>query len=269
MLGREVAAACEAAGHDTIRTSRARREGWLAFDVERDDIATVIADADLVVNCAAVLAADAARDPVLAHTVNARFPRRLAAAGARTVHISTDAVFSDDAGRCFEDDPPNADDPYGASKREGEPDAANAITIRCSFVGLDPQRRRGLVEWLLATDTGAEVDGFVDQAWNGLVSTQVARVCVALADTKTFKNARTEARVHHLFEDPTLTKHELVEQVVAAFALPLTVLPSTSGRAMSRVLGTRYHVLREHLESGPGRAASLAQLAQRRHSADG
>jgi dTDP-4-dehydrorhamnose reductase len=269
MLGREVATALAAAGHVVVPTSRRRREGWLTFDARQDDAAWVAEDADLVVNCAAMLAADADRDQEETYAVNAAFPPRLAASGVRLVHISTDAVFRDDAERCFEDDSPDADDTYGASKLAGEPNAPTALTIRCSFVGRDPERARGLVEWLRAAPPHSHVAGFVDQVWNGVVANQVARVCTALADDSVFARARAEGPVHHLFEDPVWTKHELVEQVVAAFALPLTVDARPSGRPVTRVLGTRHSVLVEHLQSGPGRAVSLARLAQRRHSADG
>jgi len=269
MLGREVAADLAASGHQVVRTSRSPRTGWLTFDATRDDPNDLAVGADFLVNCAAVLAADSERDQRQAQAVNGLFPLELAATGVRLVHISTDAVFSDQAGRCFEDTTPDAADPYGESKRAGEPNSPNALTIRCSFVGVDPDRRRGVVEWLLGAPAGATVAGFVDQSWNGLVSTQVARLCGALADEEFFARARGEGPVHHVFEDPPLTKHSLVVEVAAAFRLPVTVEPRESGRPVSRVLGTRYHVLREHLESGPGRAASLAQLAQRRHSADG
>jgi dTDP-4-dehydrorhamnose reductase len=269
MLGREVVAELDATGHVVVPTSRRRREGWLAFDARQNDVACVADGADLIVNCAAVLAADADSDPEETYAVNAAFPPRLADTGVPLVHISTDAVFRDDAERCFEDDPPDADDTYGASKLAGEPDAPTALTIRCSFIGRDSERGRGLVEWLRAAPPQSHVAGFVDQAWNGLVANQVARVCAALADESIFARARAEGSVHHLFEDPVLTKHELVEQVVAAFALSLIVDARASGRAVTRVLGTRHSVLVEHLQSGPGRAASLVHLAQRRHSADG
>ena len=278
MLGREVVRALRARGCEVVETGRRGDGGRLRFDAERDPATSLFADpVDLVVNCAAVLASEIDEAGVesvrRAETVNAAFPHALAAAaaaaGARLVHISTDAVFRADAGRCLEDDERWADDVYGSTKRRGEPDAANALSLRCSFIGRDPQRRRGLLEWLLAQPGGAAVDGFVDQAWNGLASGQVAAVCAALADEALFARARAESPVHHVFEDPPLTKHELVELCVRTFGLPLTVVPRESGRPSSRVLGTRHAALAECLQSVPARAGTLAALAERGHDADG
>jgi dTDP-4-dehydrorhamnose reductase len=272
MLGREVARAAEAGGAEVVRTTRTRRAGWPTFEASRDDPEDLFGDqVDLVVNCAAVLAADI--DPHVeatveaAERVNADFPPALAAAaarhGTRLVHISTDAVFPEDAGTCAEDDVRYADDPYGSTKRRGEPDAVNALTIRCSFVGRDPARRRGLLEWLLAQPPQASVQGFTNQLWNGLAVTQLARVCVFLLDDDAFLRARAEGPVHHLFEGPPLTKCQVLELCAVSFGKDVTIVPTESGRPVTRVLASVHSTLRECLESGPARAAALAELAQR------
>jgi dTDP-4-dehydrorhamnose reductase len=259
ILGREVVSAL--AGATVVAAARTPPPGGVAFDAERE--LPDVAGFDLVVNCAAVLASEADREPERAVAVNERFPQALAATGARLVHISTDAVFAAGAGRCHEDDTSFATDVYGATKRRGEPDAATALTLRCSFVGRDPRRRRGLLEWLLAQPAGARVEGFADQAWNGLAATQIARAVGALADEDVFARARAEGPVHHLYEDPPLTKHELLELCARTFAHDVTVVPVESGQPSTRVLGSRYAVLRQCLESGPGRAAALAAIARR------
>jgi dTDP-4-dehydrorhamnose reductase len=271
LLGREVAQAAEAHGADVVRTTRARRAGWLTFEASQDDPDDLFGDrVDLVVNCAAVLAADI--DPQVAATVeaaervNADFPHALAATAsrhdARVVHISTDAVFPDDAGTCTELDIGYATDPYGASKQRGEPDTGNAITVRCSFVGQDPARHRGLLEWLLAQPPQSSIHGFTDQLWNGLVATQLARACALLLDDSAFLRARTEGPIHHLFEDPPLTKCQVLELCADSFGKDVTIVPTESGRPVTRVLTSIHSTLRECLESGPARAAALAELAR-------
>ena len=81
---------------------------------------------DLILNAAAYTAVDRAETEVdIAYAANRDGPANLAAAasatGARLVHVSTDFVFSGEAGRAY---PPSAaTEPlgvYGASKREGE-----------------------------------------------------------------------------------------------------------------------------------------------------
>jgi dTDP-4-dehydrorhamnose reductase len=278
MLGREVARAAESRGAVVVGTGRAPLPGRVAFDARRDNPAELFRNpVDLVVNCAAVLASEI--DPsdedtvAAAEWVNAMFPHALAEQagrhGARLVHISTDAVFREDAGTCREDDTGFAGDVYGSTKRRGEPAAANALSLRCSFVGWDPARHRGLLEWLLAQPDGAEVQGFTDQIWNGLASTQVAAVCAAVANPDLFCRARDEGPVHHLFEDPPLTKCALLKLCADVFGKPVTVVPQASLRPVSRVLATRHTVLRECLESGATRSAALAELAREGETRDG
>jgi dTDP-4-dehydrorhamnose reductase len=265
-----VARALADVGLNVVRVSRSKRPGWRLFDAERDDIDDLLSEqAALVVNCAGVLASEIdprkASSVRRAELVNERFPHLLAAAagerGMRVVHISTDAVFDADAGRCDEGARRFADDVYGSTKRRGEPTTHNAVTLRCSFVGRDPVRRRGLVEWILGHPRGAEVTGFVDQVWNGLSSSQVAAVCADLAGRELFERARSEGAVHHLYEDPPLTKHDLVVLLVRLFRPDLVAVPAEGGQPITRLLGTRNVCLRERLESHSPRADSLVRQA--------
>jgi dTDP-4-dehydrorhamnose reductase len=277
MLGRAVAAAAAGVpGIQVVRSSREPLPGWVQFDAEAGAQATeqllnAVGPIDLIVNCAGVLSSDIdplnTSDLFRAERVNADFPRELALAalarGTHLVHVSTDAVFRDDAGRCLEDDESFAGDTYGSTKRRGEPTLENALTLRCSFVGRDPTRRRGLIEWLLARPRGEEVAGFVDQTWNGLTTSQVAAVAQGLLDAQLFERARREGPVHHLFEDPALSKYDLLVLCCETFGLDVTLVPAASGRPVNRVLGSRHTVLAACLESAPPRAVSLEAIAAR------
>jgi dTDP-4-dehydrorhamnose reductase len=273
LLGREVVLAARANGAEVVPVGRTPQPGWLTFDAERGLPEELFRGQrlDLVVNCAASLASEIdpgdAATVERAHALNVRFPHALAAAaelaGARVVHVSTDAVFRADALTCLEDDESFAEDVYGRTKLLGEPTAANALSIRGSFIGTDPSRRRGLLEWLLAQPPRAEIAGYVDHAWNGLMSTQFAAVCAALADPTLFERARAEGRVHHLYENPPLSKYELLVLCARAFDAPVLVVPAESSAPSTRVLGSRHRVLLEQLESLSPRASALADLAER------
>ena len=89
----------------------------------------IVESGDLVVNCAAYTAVDAAEaDPDRAHAVNAigagNVARTCARAGARLIHLSTDYVFSghfDGPPRPYDiDDSPEPRSVYGRSKLAGE-----------------------------------------------------------------------------------------------------------------------------------------------------
>jgi dTDP-4-dehydrorhamnose reductase len=90
------------------------------------DLVLTDAEPDIVVNCAAYTAVDAAEDDeVTASAINADGPgyvaRWCAANGARLLHLSTDYVFSGEAtGPYAVDHPPHPASAYGRSKAAGE-----------------------------------------------------------------------------------------------------------------------------------------------------
>lgn len=118
------------------------------WDITDADAAErIVASGDVVVNCAAFTAVDAAEsDPERAHAVNSVGPgnvaRACAAAGARMIHISTDYVFSGSfhgAPRPYDvDDATGPLSVYGKSKLAGEHAVhealPNAHVVRTSWV---------------------------------------------------------------------------------------------------------------------------------------
>jgi len=99
---------------------------------------------DVIINAAAYTAVDKAEtDEQVAYDVNAKAVGYLAeacsATGARLIHVSTDYVFDGNATTPYrEDDMPNPQGVYGATKLEGEKLAlqgnANAVVVRTSWV---------------------------------------------------------------------------------------------------------------------------------------
>jgi dTDP-4-dehydrorhamnose reductase len=107
----------------------------------------IVDSGDVVVNCAAYTAVDAAEaDPEGAYTVNAvgagNVARTCARAGARLIHLSTDYVFSghfDGPARPYDiDDSPEPLSVYGHSKLAGEravrAELPDAHVVRTSWV---------------------------------------------------------------------------------------------------------------------------------------
>ena len=98
--------------------------------LDADAVAEAVSAADLVINCAAYTAVDAAEDEEeIAFAINAVGPANLAtacaASGARLVHISTDYVF---AGRCHRAlRRGRADGPGGARTGVPRPRAETAV----------------------------------------------------------------------------------------------------------------------------------------------
>ncbi|MDT0433790.1 dTDP-4-dehydrorhamnose reductase [Streptomyces sp. NPDC005840] len=123
MLGRDTVGELARRGAEVTGLDRA------ALDLTRPDAVEAALAAhrpDLVVNCAAYTAVDAAEtDEATALRVNGDGPRHLAracaATGARLVHVSTDYVFPGDARAPYpEDHPTGPRTAYGRTKLAGE-----------------------------------------------------------------------------------------------------------------------------------------------------
>jgi dTDP-4-dehydrorhamnose reductase len=140
-LGTDVEAVLKMYGEDVVGCDRA------ALDITSgDDVQSVLDSArpDVVVNCAAYTAVDAAEtDEETAFLVNADGPDLLAGwcqdNGARIVHVSTDYVFAGRASTPYDEDTPVAPrSAYGRSKAAGEravlSSGAEAFVVRTAWV---------------------------------------------------------------------------------------------------------------------------------------
>ncbi|MFB2557292.1 dTDP-4-dehydrorhamnose reductase [Herbiconiux liangxiaofengii] len=119
MLGRDLQEAL--AGRDVVALTRSE------LDItDAAAVAAAVAGVDVVFNCAAYTAVDAAEtDEEAAHLVNAVGPATLAeatnATGAKLIQVSTDYVFQGDATSPYpEDEPRDPLNAYGRTKAGGE-----------------------------------------------------------------------------------------------------------------------------------------------------
>jgi dTDP-4-dehydrorhamnose reductase len=188
MLGREVAAEAERAGHDTIAADRK------ALDItDRDAVLAALRGArpDVVINAAAFTAVDACEtEHRTAFLVNGTAVGHLVAAideiGARLVHVSTDYVFDGSKPEPYvEDDPPNPASAYGASKLAGEQAAAelgdHAVVARTAWVF--GQHGANMVKTVLRVKDNVPVLRFVDdQRGSPTSAADLATMLVRLAE---------------------------------------------------------------------------------------
>lgn len=140
MLATDVTAALRAAGATSLTLTD--RDELDILDTAA--VTAAAARADLVINCAAYTAVDAAEDNEdLAFAINATGPANLAmacvASGARLVHISTDYVFAGDATAPYAEDAPMAPaGAYGRTKAAGETavreSGADALILRTAYL---------------------------------------------------------------------------------------------------------------------------------------
>ena len=228
---------------------------------DADAAARIVAPGDVVVNCAAYTAVDAAEaDPERAHAVNAAGPgviaQACATAGARMIHISTDYVFSgafDGVPRPYDvDDATGPLSVYGKTKLAGERAVHAALpdahVVRTAWVytgdGTD------FVGTMLRLAAGGDtVDMVVDQIGS---PTYVADLVTALLE---IAGRPTAPPLLHIANDGAASRFEQARAVFDGVgADPDRVRPVSSEDAPRPAARPPYSAL-------SGRAATAAGLA--------
>lgn len=232
--------------------------------VDATRIATVAAalDAvrpDVVVNAVGLVKqAPDATDAPLGIQLNALFPHQLARCCAERsavlVHLSTDCVFSGRRGMYREDDPADADDLYGRSKRLGEPIGPNIVTLRTSFIGFELASARGLLEWCLS-QRGGRVTGFRRARFNGLSTPVLAGMMARLIESGSLA-----AGTYHVGGEP-IDKYSLLVLIRDAFDLDLEIVPADVPVVDRTLDSSRFHAAtRLAVPAWPSMVAGLAAI---------
>lgn len=219
--------------YGTVRSSSAARlvsnpvrdrllVGVDVLDVDQLTHALETVRPDVVMNCVGLVKQlSRAKDPLEALPVNSVFPHRLARlcslAGARTVHMSTDCVFSGSKGMYVESDFADADDLYGRSKYLGEIDYPDAITLRTSIIGHELAGARSLIDWFLSQE--GEVKGYTKAIFSGLPTVEIARV----VRDYVLPNPALHG-VYHLSAEP-IDKNALLSLVARAYGKNIRIQP--------------------------------------------
>ena len=165
---------------------------------------------DVVINCVGLVKQlSDANDPLIALPINSLFPHMLARCcaehGARVIHMSTDCVFSGSKGGYLDDEIPDAHDLYGVSKRLGEVDYPNAVTLRTSIIGHELNGNSSLIDWFLSQE--GSVKGFSKAIFSGLPTVEIARII------RDYVIPNKELRgLYHVSADP-INKYDLLSLV--------------------------------------------------------
>ena len=177
---------------------------------------------EVVINCIGVVKQLAAANDVLtALPVNSLLPHRLVRlcrlARARLIHISTDCVFSGAAGMYREQDTPDASDLYGVSKRLGEVDDPQAITLRTSIIGPELAGGHGLLAWFLAQR--GRVKGFTRAIFSGLPTVELARLMREVVIPHPELHG-----LHHVSAEP-ISKYRLLQLFAQVYGVSIEIEP--------------------------------------------
>ena len=196
------------------------------FDASRDSISlldTWITNDCCIVNCIGAIPQRKFKDDEF-YALNTIFPHAVAdyceSKGVPMIHISTNCVFDNKGTNYIETDTKFTDEVYGLSKQKGEP--SNALTLRCSIIGLEKTTAFGLIEWFL--HAGPTVKGYQDHYWNGITTYELSHIIFEHID----KRNVAPSLLHYLSEQ-TVSKYELLEYINTTFHQQKTITPVHAG----------------------------------------
>ena len=222
-LGRAIVRQSRAAGHAVTATYHSRGgvipgPDWHQVDVRDRDAVTSLARAvrpDVVINAAYLQSdwattADGATHVALAAT----------AAGARLVHVSSDAVFSGAAVTYDETCVPDPISPYGAAKAAAETAvkgiAAEAVIARASLIIGDGDSPFEQLVHAITSGSGGVL--FTDEMRCPVHVSDLASALIELAGS-------SHHGMHHLAGTDALSRHELGALIARRDGLDHSALP--------------------------------------------
>ena len=210
-LGHELVRASIASGHEVVATSHQTLD---ITDESAVELAIRTARPDVVIHAAAWTAVDACEsDPEKALLVNGTATKYVAdaahAVGAHVVYISTDYVFDGNKKSPYEeDDAPNPQSVYGASKLAGEralgaTDAIVRIAWVCGFYGAN------MVKTILRLAEQPQLKFVDDQIGNPTFADDAAAMIVRLA-------AEKRSGTWHITNQGDVSWYEFAREVLIA-----------------------------------------------------
>ena len=180
---------------------------------------------DIVINSVGVVKQlDAVNDPLITIPINSLLPHHLAKIclqiDARFIHMSTDCIFTGHKGMYTEEDVPDAQDIYGLSKKLGEVDYMNAITLRTSIIGHELNGNRSLIDWFLSQEN--TVQGFQKAIFSGLPTLEIAKII------KNYVIPNDDMRgIYHVSADP-INKYDLLTLVAKIYKKKINIIKNNS-----------------------------------------
>jgi dTDP-4-dehydrorhamnose reductase len=141
-----------------------------------------------IINCIGLLKKKCNENPINAIIINSLLPYQLVRIAdeidAHVIHLSTDCYMDDDI--------------YGRSKRAGEINYNNHLTIRTSIIGPEIKKGgEGLFEWFMRQE--GEINGYTNVMWDGITTLELAKFIVyyIASDNKLYgiRNLRSSQKI--------------------------------------------------------------------------
>jgi dTDP-4-dehydrorhamnose reductase len=179
---------------------------------------------NVLINCVGVIKQKMDSGNIMdAILINSLLPHQLATTckklDIRLIHFSTDCVFEGTPGIKHLSDTPNATDLYGTTKRLGEVNDGNALTIRSSIVGCQIKGSESLFQWAIS-QRGKKVYGRTNARYSGLTTMAMAQAVLNLIEH--FPQIHG---IQQIASEP-ISKFDLLSKLNRALNLQLIIEPS-------------------------------------------
>lgn len=166
---------------------------------------------DYIINCIGMLVKKAEENPSEAIKINSLFPHQLANFSTplkiKVIHLSSD---------CYSD--PN---PYGRSKRAGEIDYPDHLTLRTSIIGPELKEGTGLFHWFMNQE--GETNGFTRHLWDGITTLRLAKtiheIIKSYPEISGIKDIRTKDKI---------SKYDLLNLIASNFNKQIVINPKNT-----------------------------------------
>ena len=132
-------------------------------------------------------------------------------------------------------DTPSPNDTYGITKLLGESLNENSIVIRTSLIGLNPKKKKGLIEFVI--NSKKEIDGFENQIWSGCTTLQFAKFTESLIyDQESLKMKKS--KIIHFAPLGPISKFALIKEIAKTRKLKIRVNKTNSSVIITRYLSS-------------------------------
>jgi len=198
----------------------------------KEYISSKLDEEDVIVNCAGIIKQRKYKIIDMIN-VNSVFPNLLAELPFRTIHITTDCVYSGLIGGYNEDSKSDCSDDYGQTKSLGE--NPELTIIRTSIIGEELQNKLSLIEWV-KSNRGGEIKGFTNHLWNGVTCLELAKLIqIMINQNNLWKGVR------HVFSPHTyVSKYDLVSMINEIYSLGIKINAYEAASKCYRNLSTKY-----------------------------
>jgi dTDP-4-dehydrorhamnose reductase len=180
---------------------------------------------DFVINAVGITIRRGVENIKTSSLINSIFPYKIEAwvskNNKRSIHFSTDCVYSGKQGNYLDNDEPDSKDIYGITKGEGEVNSKNTLTIRSSMIGREIFNKTELLEWAISS-RDKKIKGFDKTIYSGVTTLWMSKTI-----SKILKYFPELSGIYNISSEP-ISKYDLITKINYHFKLNLDIVTDSS-----------------------------------------